>query len=158
VQINVQDDVGATSTLTFAISTETVTLHLKDNGKGVGVGKYAEEEELFDVGWDITARKSFNGAYMKRFGVFEKNYATFQTRFSNFSGTGDSRQTIFIFGADNHIIINGIIRINNAGSVSWTGAGTVTGEAMAGGVVKITFPTTAYDWMMAISPDYFEIV
>ena len=56
VQLHVEDDVGESSTLTFAIPTELVTFMLKPGGKGAAFGKYAEVDNLLDVGFDFRAR------------------------------------------------------------------------------------------------------
>ena len=158
VQLCVTDDVGESSTITFAIPSEQVTFMLKQGGKGAAFGKYAEEDDLLDVAWNLKAHKGVNGAYIKSFRVYGTDYVNIQTKYSDFSGAGNNRQTIFMFGADNHILINGIITVNNSGSATWTGSGDVTTEAVDGGIIKITLPTAAYDYMVAISPEYFEII
>lgn len=53
VEIAVADDVGESSTLAFDIPTDAVALHLKPGGKGAAFGKYAEEDGLLDVDWNL---------------------------------------------------------------------------------------------------------
>ncbi len=156
VQLYVVDDTGESSTLTFAIPTETVTLHLKKNGKGVGIGKYAEEDELFDVGWNTTFRKSINGCYFKRIAVENTNILRIQTMWPAFD-TGATRQTIFIFGVANVVPVHGMVTVNKAGEASWSGTENVTVAGVTGGIVEITLPTTAWDVFMAISAKLIEI-
>lgn len=55
VQFTVSDALNSTN-FDFAVPTETVTLNLKDGGMGVGIGKYAEEDNLMDVGFDAKFR------------------------------------------------------------------------------------------------------
>lgn len=158
VQLHVADDIGGTSTLTFAIPTETVTMHLKKNGKGVGIGKYAETDDLFDVGWDAKFRKSINGCYMKSFYLSGKYTFTIQTKYSTFDEGGGNRQSILLFGRDNALVINGLITLDSAGVTSWTGTGDVTIAKEGNGRIVVTLPRTAYDTLVAISGDYFEII
>lgn len=52
------DALNNSKAATFAVSTESVWLNGKDGGKGAAFGKYAEEDDLFDVAW----RSRFRGA------------------------------------------------------------------------------------------------
>ena len=158
VQLYVKDDVGDSSTLTFSIPTETITMHLKKNKRGVGIGKYAETDDLFDVGWDAKFRKGINGAYIKSVNFTDTATANIKTRLDTLDGEGNARQTFFLFGSDNGTIINGIIQVRNRNEVSWTGTGSVKVTDKGGGVITITLPLPAWDEMILISPYYFEIV
>lgn len=158
VQLYVKDDVGDSSTLTFSIPTETITMHLKKNKRGVGIGKYAETDDLFDVGWDARFQKGINGCYIRNFYLSAKKTFKIQTKFSNLNGNGDNRQSILLFGNDNGRMINGLIFINNAGATAWSGTENVTIEAGDNGRIVITLPSDAYDMFVAISGENFEIV
>lgn len=158
VQIRATDDVGDSSTLTFSIPTETITMHLKKNKRGVGIGKYAEDDDTFDVGWNARFRKGINGCYIKNFYLSAKKTFKIQTKFSNLNGNGDNRQSIFLFGADNGRMISGLIFVNNAGATAWSGTENVTIVAGDNGMIVVTFPSEAYDMFVAISGEYFEIV
>ena len=158
VQIRAIDDVGDSSTLTFSIPTETITMHLKKNKRGVGIGKYAETDDLFDVGWNANFRKGINGCYMRNVRIHQTDSVKVQTMFANFDGTGGERQTIFVFGSANTVNINGTVFVNSAGNVGWTGTGNVTITAEAGGIIKVTMPGICFDLFVFISPYYFEIV
>lgn len=156
VQLHAIDDYGAASTLTFAISTDQVTLHLREGGKGVGVGKYAEADEAFDVAWDTTFRKSFNGCYLKRITVEGGTTMRIQTMWTAFDG-GATRQTIYIFGSASGTPIHGMITVNRDGVASWSGTGNVTVAAVTGGAVEITFPAVAWDVFTAFSAKFIDI-
>jgi hypothetical protein len=52
------DALNNAKSATFTVSTESVWLNGKDGGKGAAFGKYAEEDDLFDVAW----RSRFRGA------------------------------------------------------------------------------------------------
>lgn len=53
VQVRARDDIGTPHTREFKIPTDFVTLHLKNGGKGVGMGKYAEADNTLELneGW-----------------------------------------------------------------------------------------------------------
>lgn len=61
VQLYVEDDVGDSSVLTFAISADLVSLNLKEGGKGAAFGKYAENDNMLDVAWDTNLRGNVYG-------------------------------------------------------------------------------------------------
>ena len=59
VEIGVIDEIGESSVpLQFIIPTDRVTVHLSKGGKGVGIGKYAEEDNTVDINeeWELKAR------------------------------------------------------------------------------------------------------
>ena len=53
VEIAVLDDIGESNVMQFDIQTDAVALHLKAGGKGAAFGKYAEEDGLLDVDWNL---------------------------------------------------------------------------------------------------------
>lgn len=55
VELNVLDDVGESTTLTFVVPTEEVTFSLKYGGGGAAFGKHAEREKALDIApdWDM---------------------------------------------------------------------------------------------------------
>lgn len=60
VQLRAYDDIGGESNarvMTFDIPTERVTYHLKSGGKGLALGKYAEEDDLFECDWNARFNK-----------------------------------------------------------------------------------------------------
>ncbi len=58
VQIEVVDEVGEASSTLITIPTADVTVHLRAGGKAVGVGKYAETDNIVDINeeWELNAR------------------------------------------------------------------------------------------------------
>lgn len=52
VELSCVDKLGET-VLRFTVPTSGATLHLKEGGKGAAFGKYAEEDNLLDVAWDL---------------------------------------------------------------------------------------------------------
>lgn len=57
VELRAVDALGNSKAVSIPIPTESVWLHGKDGGKGAAFGKYAEEDDLFDVAW----RSRFRG-------------------------------------------------------------------------------------------------
>ena len=58
LDIRAIDLLGNTKSILFTISTAATTLHLREGGKAVGVGKYAEQDEILDVAWNALIRKN----------------------------------------------------------------------------------------------------
>ena len=59
VQVGVVDDIGEEPTpLEFSIPTEAVVIHFSKRGKGIGVGKYSENDKVLDIAddWDVWGR------------------------------------------------------------------------------------------------------
>ena len=58
VRIEVIDEVGESSSTIITIPTADVTAHLREGGKAIGVGKYAEEDYIVDIDdeWEVNAR------------------------------------------------------------------------------------------------------
>lgn len=58
VQLEVVDDVGESYSTLITVPTADVTVHLREGGKAVGVGKYAEKDYIVDIDdeWDVNAR------------------------------------------------------------------------------------------------------
>lgn len=53
VQLGAVDDLGEESTpVEFKIPTDQITVHLRKGGKGVGIGKYSEEDNVVDINED----------------------------------------------------------------------------------------------------------
>lgn len=53
VEILAVDTVGGSKSVTYAIPTENVAFHIKDGGKGAAFGKYATEDNVLDVVWNL---------------------------------------------------------------------------------------------------------
>lgn len=57
VEIGVIDDIGEYSTLSYDIPTDKITLHLKEGGNGVAMGKYATKEDTFECDYEAEFNK-----------------------------------------------------------------------------------------------------
>lgn len=53
VKLTITDDLAGTISYEFGISTAEVAFNIKAGGKGMGVGKYAETDNLMDVNYDL---------------------------------------------------------------------------------------------------------
>lgn len=63
VQVQITDAVGNTSSYNFKVPTAATAFNLKDGGRGVAFGKYAETEELAEFDYPIKAPSAnFTGA------------------------------------------------------------------------------------------------
>lgn len=121
VEVGVIDDVGGetgSASVVFSISTDMVTFHLKEDGKGAAFGKYAETDNRLEIAddWDVTGRvyslgkgkanilsgDDFNN--YKNFGVYDITSNTHAENIANCpypkagrlivsSGTGDGKQS-----------------------------------------------------------------
>ena len=69
IRAYVSDNDGTTYSPTLSIGTIKYPIDIKKEGKGVAIGKAAEEENMFDVGWDA----KFRGELRKNEG-YHKSY------------------------------------------------------------------------------------
>ena len=60
VKITATDAVGNSYNVELAVPTATITLHMRTGGLGVGIGKYVESDNLFDVAWDTTLEQDLS--------------------------------------------------------------------------------------------------
>lgn len=59
-KITVSDSVGSTSSSELTLGTVQYPIDIKSKGKGVAIGKAAETDDLFDVGFESRFRKKVN--------------------------------------------------------------------------------------------------
>lgn len=52
VELNIIDDTYIPSAILFNIPSENVTIHFREGGNGVAVGKYSQNEKEFECGWN----------------------------------------------------------------------------------------------------------
>ena len=90
VELKAEDELGEQGIISFAVSTEEITFHLKKGGKGAAFGKYAEEDNLLDVAWPAKFRDGINGIYFKASDVTDPFNIT----------VSGLEQTIFVFGRE----------------------------------------------------------
>ena len=57
VQVRAIDDVGKYDSKTYNIPTDAIFQHKRIGGKGLGLGKYCEKDDLLDIAWNTRIRK-----------------------------------------------------------------------------------------------------
>lgn len=157
VALEVVDTAGGTAPASFTIPIEKVYMHRTRDA--MGLGGYADGTDLLDVHWDLQARQSVNGAYIRTVRVWGVRNFTFQTKWETMTGSGQERQSVFFFGSANGTLIRGVLGLNNSGGVMWDGTSGVSATAnTAAGTVTVTLPGIAYDKLVLLSPDPIEIL
>ncbi|MBO5953122.1 MAG: hypothetical protein J6Q53_03240 [Oscillospiraceae bacterium] len=141
----------------MVLSTGYATLDFLAGGKGISMGKAADREG-FDCAMPAYFTAGLNGAYLQTHYVGGTPAMQIQTKYTDFSGAGDNRQSIFLFGTANFSPVHGLLQVNNGGSVSWSGTGSITVTAMEEGKVELTLPTWAWDWFTALSAEPFHFL
>lgn len=66
VTITTIDALGNPYTADYMVKVATTTLHLKDGGHGVGIGRYCNEDNKFQVGWDTEIDGGLDCDYLIR--------------------------------------------------------------------------------------------
>lgn len=56
VQVGVIDSIGEYSNTAYAVHSEAVFMHRRAGGRGMGLGKYCDEDDLLDVEWNARIR------------------------------------------------------------------------------------------------------
>ena len=56
-KITAVDSLGNTAVYEATIPTDNIAFHLREGGQGAAFGKYSEQDDLLDVGWNLRARK-----------------------------------------------------------------------------------------------------
>lgn len=146
-------DALAATTRSMTLSTGYATVDYLKGGKGVSFGKAATREG-FDCAMPAYFTGGINGAYLLTRYVGGTNKLRLQTKYSGFTGTGDNRQSIFLFGSANFAPVCGLLMVSNAGSLSWSGTGTVSAAAGENGTVELTLPNPSWDWFTLLSAEY----
>lgn len=146
------------SPITFTIPTAKIYMHKAGSIRSLGIGTYVNEPNTLLIADDIAVKASaFNGVSMGTKWVSGVNYFDIQSSYTDFTGSGDKRQTFFIFGDANGQIVNGIARVANNGVTLWQGTEGVTLSSKAGGILTVTLPTVAYDMFTVISSRKFTL-
>ncbi len=121
--------------------------------KGVPVFDWGEEDFAFHV--PITA-PNLHHVFMRAVYLHGVKDIVLQSKFSEFTGDGGDRQSFFLFGSDNGVLIQGVIGINNSGGTLWNGTEGVSVATGENGTVIISLPIEAWDWFTLISGEYFS--
>ncbi len=153
-------DYTASHTVEIAVSDllDTAVKTLTVN-KGIPVFDWGESDFQFHVPVSAPGFLGrFGGLYIRSFYIASTPSFTIRTKYSDFTGDGGNRQSIFLFGYANAEQICGVLGVRNSGRIEWSGHGAVTGNANADGTVTVSFAQNVYDHFGAISPENFEII
>ena len=135
------------------LSTVTQTATVQ---KGVPVFDWGEDDFRFNV--PVTITSTINGAFIHSARLwYGADTIHIQSKYSTWNGSGDNRQTFFVFGSANGTPIFGVVRVNNTPSCVWSGSTGVTVSTEADGVVAVKMPNGCYDDFVIISPEKFSI-
>lgn len=138
--------------VTDAVSTaaKILTVH-----EGVPVFDWGQSDFAFHV--PVAFDRSVSGLYLRSVRVWGSSQFRLQTKYGSFNGTGDNRQTVFLFGSANGKLIGGIIGVNSAGGCYWSGTEGVSASAETdSGIITVTLPNGAYDILGLISAEFIK--
>lgn len=73
VQLEVEDDIGESSSTLITIPTADVTVHLRAGGKAIGVGKYAERDNIVDIDdeWELYVRGTLRPSHIDAIDLYD---------------------------------------------------------------------------------------
>lgn len=73
VQIEVADTIGESSSTLITIPTADVTVHLRAGGKAIGVGKYAEKDNILDIDdeWEVNIRGQLSAGHIAKIDLYD---------------------------------------------------------------------------------------
>lgn len=145
-------------------SAHSITVEIRDKleiltrtvqvGKGIPVFDWGEEDFAFHV---PVSAPSLNQVFMRAAYLGGTNELVLQSKFSAFTGAGNERQSVLLFGMDNGLLIQGVIGINDTGAVLWSGTDGVSVAAGDGGTVVIRLPVEAWDWFTLFSSENISV-
>lgn len=134
--------------ITVQDALETVTRELTVH-KGTPVFDWGEQDFAFHV--PVTLDSTVNGIYIETVRVWGSNSFRIKGRY-NGPGEAGSRQSILLFGQDNHLSVSGLLCLHSDGNVQWSGTEGITVTSMdETGYFTVNMPATAYDYFIMIS-------
>lgn len=159
VQIDAIDTILNHTPVTFDIPTDEVYLHKAGSIGSLGFGEYVEEPNIISIAKDKSVRlkSNINGVRMASVSVSGTKELNIQSKYLDFSGTGNERQSFFVFGEANGSTVYGVARVANNGTTKWGGSSGVTLTTKGGGVLTVVLPTVAYDIFTIISGGDFSV-
>jgi hypothetical protein len=159
VQVDAVDSIPNHTYITFDIPTEEVYMHKAGSIGSLGIGEYVEDSNIISVAKNksIRLKSSINGVRMYNKSVSGTAELDINTKYSDFTGTGNERQNFFVFGEANGYMVYGVARVANNGTTKWAGTEGVTLKTKTGGVLTVVLPTTAYDIFTIISGRDFSV-
>ena len=146
VQIDAVDSLSNDTYVTFDIPTGEAYIHRAGSIGSLGIGEYAEEANTISIAKNksIRMKSNLNGVRMYTKAVSGTADLNIKTKYADFTGTGNERQTFFVFGEANGTMVYGVARASNNGTTLWSGTTGVTLSTKSGGILTVTLPRVAY--------------
>lgn len=159
VQLDAVDSISNHTYVTFDIPTEEVYLHRAGNIGSLGIGEYVEDSNIISIAKNkaIRMKSNINGVRMASVSVSGTKELNIKTKYTDFTGNGNERQTFFVFGEANGAMVYGVARAANNGTTLWAGTNGVTLTTKSDGVLTVVLPTVAYDTFTIISGRDFTV-
>ena len=159
VQIDAVDSLSNDTYVTFDIPTEEIYIHKAGSIGSLGIGEYVEDANTISIAKNksIRMKSNLNGVRMYTKSVSGTADLNIKTKYADFTGTGNERQTFFVFGEANGTMVYGVARASNNGTTLWSGTTGVTLSTKSGGILTVTLPRVAYDMFTIISSGDFSV-
>lgn len=159
VQIDAVDSISNHSYVSFDIPTEEIYLHKAGSLGSLGIGEYVQDANIISIAKNKSVRlkSNINGVRMYNKSVSGTKDLDLDTKYIDFSGSGNERQTFFVFGEANGKMVYGVARVANNGKTLWAGTEGVTLTTKNGGILTVVLPAVAYDVFTIISGRDFTV-
>ena len=142
IEIQAVDKLGESGSVETRIPTSEMTFHLGENGKAVGIGRYASEsgENRLDVAWDAYFEKSIYAGRFVYMGGYKKSDTEKDIYFQTTEGAANPHNTAIYGGNGESAAAWGVYDAQNKRSVirydDVAGTLTLLGFTLADYVVK----------------------
>lgn len=159
VQVDAVDNLPNNTYIPFSIPTEEIYMHKAGSIGSLGFGEYVEDPDTISIAKSkhVRLKSDINGVRMYSKAVSGTADLDINTKYADFSGTGNERQTFFVFGEANGTMVYGVARVANNGTTLWAGTDGVTLTTKTGGVLTVVLPKVAYDIFTIISGRDFTV-
>ena len=128
VQLEVVDTVGEGYSTLITIPTADVTVHLRDGGKAIGIGKYAEKDNIVDIDdeWELRARGNLYAGHISEIDVYDgKDFNSLSTK-TGYYISSSAPETV---GCKNYPVnVTGILEVVAGGGFAYQTYRIYTGE------------------------------
>lgn len=141
-QLQIRDSADSAGQVTLPIPQEQVYMHRTPNA--MGLGGYAEGHRVLDLYWDLRARRSISGAYIRT--VSPGSGFTLQ-----FTDPDRSKQSALLLSGD----VQGLVSLSGD-IATWQGTEGVE-LTVTQGAVTVTLPQQNLGQMLILSPDPITI-
>lgn len=159
VQVDAVDSIPNNTYITFDIPTEEIYMHKAGSIGSLGIGEYVKDANTILIAKNkhIRMKSSLNGVRMSTKSVSGTAELNINTKYADFTGNGNERQTFFVFGEANGTMVYGVARASNNGTTLWSGTTGVTLSTKSGGILTVVLPRVAYDMFTIISSADFSV-